>query len=396
MAFILLDDKIEHNQVAPMGIITLNGTEELAKIVDRRLIDLYTKMEKNGAQQVDSFLIPIDLPRFQSGDAKGSLSQSVRGKDIYILCDPGNYSYTYTMFGYEQHMSPDDHFSDLKRAIQAIGGKAHRISVVMPLLYGGRQHRKAGRESLDCAVMLQELQNMGVSEIVTFDAHDPRVVNAIPLMGFDNVIPSYQMLKALLLHNPDIEIDKDNFMVVSPDEGAISRNVYYASVLGVELGMYYKRRDYSVMKNGRNPIVAHEFLGADLKGKDVFIYDDMISSGESMLDIAYDLHERGAKRVFAACTYALFTEGIAKFNKAFEEGVLCGVLSTNLTYRRPELKEAKWYYEVDCSKYMAYLIASLNHDMSVSLMLDPKDKINRIMAKHREDLAKNRDEQLTL
>ena len=281
-------------------------------------------------------------------------------------------------------MSPDDHFADLKRAIQAIGGKAHRITVIMPNMYGARQHRRSYRESLDCAVALQELQNMGVSSILTFDAHDPRVQNAVPLMGFDNVMPSYQVLKTLLKHVPDICLEKEHFMVVSPDEGAISRNVFYASILGVDMGMYYKRRDYSKIVNGRNPIVAHEFLGSDIAGKDVLVYDDMIASGDSMLDIAYDLNKRGARRVFAGCTYALFTEGIERFNEAVEKGVLAGVLSTNLTYRRPELLAAPWYYEVDVSKYVAYFIASMNHNMSVNTLLDPHQKIRDLIDAHKK------------
>jgi ribose-phosphate pyrophosphokinase len=395
MSFNITSDQIEqHNQVAPLGIIVMNGTEEISKKVDEHLVKLYPSLA--GAQKHEtSFLQGVKCPRFQSGDGKAVLDQSVRGMDIYIICDTGNYNCTYNMFGHEVPLSPDEHFADLKRVIQAIGGKAHRINVIMPILYGGRQHRKKARESLDCAVALQELQNMGVSEVVTFDAHDPRVQNAVPLMGFDNVIPSYQTLKALLKHVPDIMLDKDNFMVVSPDEGAMDRNVYYASVLGVELGMYYKRRDYSQIKNGRNPIVAHEFLGTEISGKDVFIYDDIISSGESMLDIAYDLRKRGAGRIFAGCTYALFTEGVEKFQKAVDEGVLSGVLSTNLTYRRPELLEAPWYFEVDCSKYMAYLIAALNHDMSVSLLLDPLTKINNLVKGHRAETG-NKEQQLNL
>lgn len=387
MSFNITSDQIEHSQVAPMGILVMDGTEEISRKVNEHLSRLYSSFD--GPQQhVDSFLLSLKCPRFQTGDGKAVLDQSVRGLDVYIISDVGNYNCTYEMYGRKVPMSPDEHFADLKRAIQAIGGKAHRVNVIMPILYGGRQHRKNARESLDCAVALQELQNMGVSEVVTFDAHDPRVQNAIPLMGFDNVIPSYQTLKALLKHVPDIMLDKENFMVVSPDEGAIDRNVYYASVLGVELGMYYKRRDYSQIKNGRNPIIAHEFLGSDIHGKDVFIYDDIISSGDSMLDIAYDLRGRGAGRIFAGCTYALLTEGIGKFQDAVDKGVLSGVLSTNLTYRRPELLEAPWYFEVDCSKYMAYLIAALNHDMSVSLLLDPLAKINELVIDHRAESIK--------
>lgn len=383
MAGNVISSQIEdHHQVAPIGIIMMQGTEELSKKVNERLMKLYSDLHGPEIVRMPVMIKP-DVPRFQSGDGKAVLNESVRGLDIYIICDPGNYSCTYTMFGQKVPMSPDDHFADLKRIIQAISGKAHRVSVIMPLLYGGRQHKRNRRESLDCAMALQELESMGVEEIVTFDAHDPRVVNAVPLMGFDNVLPNYQVLKALLNHVPDLQIDKDNFMVVSPDTGAMDRNVFYASVLGVELGMYYKRRDYSQIVNGKNPIVAHEFLGTDVGGKDVLIYDDIISSGESVLDIAYDLRERGAGRVFAGCTYALFTDGIGKFQEAVDKGVLSAVLSSNLTYRRPELKNVSWYYEVDCSKYMTYLIAALNHDMSVGLLLDPTAKINTLIENHR-------------
>ncbi len=386
MPFDASTESITHLQVANLGLVAMDSASELGKKVDRHLKKLYSRLE--GPQKdADSFLVGVSCPRFQTGDAKAVIGQSVRGMDVYLLTDVGNYNCTYSMFGHPVPMSPDDHYQDLKRAIEAIGGKAHRITVIMPILYGGRQHRRTSRESLDCAVALQELRNMGVHSIITFDAHDPRVQNAVPLMGFDNVMPSYQTLKALLHHVPDIVINKDSFMVVSPDEGAIDRNVYYASVLGVDMGMYYKRRDYSRIVNGRNPIVAHEFLGNDIHGKDVFVYDDIISSGDSMLDIAYDLRKRGAGRIFAGCTYALFTEGVDKFTEAVEKGYLSGVLSTNLTYRRPELLEAPWYYEVDVSKYVAYFIASMNHDMSISLLLDPLTKINDLVARHAEKQA---------
>lgn len=383
MPFSSTVDNVKHLQAAPLGLLVMDSAKELGEKVDDHLRKLYATLESGGQDGTSSFKIGCECPRFQTGDAKGIIYQSVRGRDIYILSDPGNYNCTFKMHGMDVPMSPDDHFADIKRLIQAIGGKAYRITVIMPMLYGARQHRRSYRESLDCAVALQELQAMGVNSILTVDAHDPRVQNAVPLMGFDNIMPNYQVLKALLKHVPDIRIDKDSFMVVSPDEGAMSRNVYYASVLGVDMGMYYKRRDYSKIVNGHNPIVAHEFMGADVTGKDVLVYDDMISSGESMLDIAYDLHKRGAGRVFAGCTYGLFTEGIEKFNKAFEEGVLTAVLSTNLTYRKPELLSAPWYYEVDCSKYVAYFITSLNHNMSVSNMLDPHKKIDALMERHR-------------
>lgn len=388
MPFSSTVDNVKHPQVATLGLMAMESASELGKKVDDHLRRLYQNNGNDCQDGSSSFLIPCSCPRFQSGDAKGIINQSVRGDDLYLLTDVGNYNCTYKMFGQDVPMSPDDHFADLKRAIQAIGGKAHRITVIMPNMYGARQHRRSSRESLDCAVALQELQNMGVSSILTFDAHDPRVQNAIPLMGFDNVMPSYQVLKALLKHVPDLQLDKDSFMVVSPDEGAISRNVYYASILGVDMGMYYKRRDYSRIVNGRNPIVAHEFLGSDITGKDVLVYDDMIASGDSMLDIAYDLKKRGANRVFAGCTYALFTEGLDRFNEAIEKGVLAGVLSTNLTYRKPELLAAPWYYEVDVSKYVAYFIASMNHNMSVSYLLDPHQKIKDLIESHKKEQQK--------
>ena len=289
------------------------------------------------------------------------------------------------MFGETNSMSPDDHFQDLKRIIQAAGGKAHRISVIMPILYGGRQHRRNYRESLDCAVALQELERMGVSNIVTFDAHDPRVHNAIPLMGFDNVMPTYQVLKALLRKHPELELDKQHFMIISPDEGAINRNMYYASVLGVDLGMFYKRRDYSQVVNGRNPIVAHEYLGNSVEGKDVFIADDIISSGESMLDIAYELKKRKANRIFCYATYPIFTNGLDAFDKAYNDGVIAGVLGTNLTYRTDALKSREWFTDVDVSKYIAYFIAAINHDVSISTIIDPHEKIKLLLEKHNQN-----------
>ena len=291
----------------------------------------------------------------------------------------GYYNQKYKIFGHENFMSPDDHFQNLKRLIQATSGKAKRMSVIMPLLYGSRQHRRAYRESLDCAVALQELQAMGISNIVTFDAHDPRMQNAVPLMGFDNVMPTYQVLKAMLRAVPDLQLDRDHFMVISPDEGAMNRNMYYASVLGVNLGMFYKRRDYSQVVNGRNPIVAHEYLGESVEGKDVFVADDIISSGESMLDIAYALKKQGAKRIFANATYAIFTNGLDSFDKAYADGMIAGVFGSNLTYRTPELLSRPWFHEVDVSKYIAYFIAALNHDLSVSAIIDPHEKIKALL-----------------
>ena len=363
--------------VAPLGIIAMNGTEDLASRIDHYL----TTWAAASGTPVDTFLLEADCPRFSSGDAKGIIHQPVRGLDLYILVDVANYNCTYKMFGLENHMSPDDHYQDVKRIIQAVSGKAHRLNVIMPVLYGGRQHRRNYRESLDCAVALQELQSMGVSNIITVDAHDPKVVNAVPLMGIDNIMPVYQTLKTIFRTVPDVEFDKEHFMVVSPDEGAINRNMYYASVLGVDLGMFYKRRDYSRVVNGRNPIIAHEYLGNSVEGKDVFIADDMISSGESMLDLVYELKNRKANRIYAYVTYGFFTGGFDRFDKAYEEGVLSAVYATNLTYRAPELLSKEWFHEVDVSKYISYYIASLNHDLSISKVIDPHEKIKLLLEK---------------
>ncbi|MBR5135291.1 MAG: ribose-phosphate pyrophosphokinase [Clostridia bacterium] len=365
--------------VAPLRIIALSSAKELGDRIDHYL----SEWSKDKEWQHDSFLVEAECPRFSSGDGKGLIKESIRGDDLYILVDVGNYDCTYNLFGYENRMSPDDHYQDLKRIIQAASGKAHRINVVMPILYGGRQHRRNYRESLDCAAALQELTAMGVSNIVTFDAHDPRVHNAIPLTGFDNIMPSYQVLKALFTSVPDIHPDRDHLMVISPDEGAMNRNMFYASVMGVDLGMFYKRRDFSRIVNGRNPIVAHEYLGNSVEGKDVFIADDIISSGESMLDIAYELKKRNAKRIFTYATYALFVNGLDVFDKAVADGVLDGVFGTNLTYRRPELADRPWFHEVDVSKYVAYFIAALNCDVSVSTIVDPHAKIKQLLAEYR-------------
>ncbi len=368
-----------YKEVAPLGIIAMKGTEELAAKINNYLIRW---ADRNG-KPYDDFMIEATCPRFASGDAKGIIKNTVRGKDLFILIDVGNYSCKYKFFDQENYMSPDDHYADLKRIIQAASGKPHRINVIMPLLYGGRQHRRNYRESLDCAFMLQELRDMGVENVITVDAHDPRVCNAIPLMGFDNVIPSYQVLKAMFKAFPDLIIDKEHFMVVSPDEGALNRNMFYASVMGVDMGMFYKRRDYSVIVNGRNPIVAHEYLGSSVKGKTVFVADDIISSGESMLDIARELKKREAKQFFAYATYAIFTNGLESFDKAYEEGLLDGVFGTNLTYRSPELLKRPWFKEVDVSKYIAYFIASINHDTSISNVIDPHAKIDALLQEHR-------------
>ena len=362
-------------QEAYLALIACPGAEELTKLVDQHLVNWGKEVGINR----ETFIVPCDCPRFQSGDAKGLVKESVRGYDVFLVVDPGNYSLTYNLFGHENHMSPDDHYANLKRLIQAVAGRAHRVSVIMPSLYGGRQHRRISRESLDCAVALQELQAMGVSNIITFDAHDPRLMNAVPLMSFDNVMPTYQVLKTLLNHMPDLNFDAEHFMVISPDEGAMARNMYYSSVLGCNLGMFYKRRDYSRVVNGRNPIVAHEYLGESVEGKTVFIADDIIASGESMLEVAGELKKRGAKHIICNATFPLFTSGLAKFDKAVADGTLTAVLGTNLTYRKPELLERDWYFDVDCSKYTAYFIAAINHDMSVSSICDPIKKIDTLL-----------------
>ena len=380
------------NRVAPLGIISLAGAQELSKKVEAHLV----RWAKLAGLDYDTFLIESSCPRFSSGDGKGMINSTVRGYDLFFIVDVGNYSLTYNYFGQENRMSPDDHYQDLKRLIQAASGKAHRMNVVMPLLYGGRQHRRSYRESLDCAYMLQELQHMGVSNLLTFDAHDPRVQNAVPVMGFDNLMPEYQVLKKLFKDFPDLSTDKNDFMIVSPDEGALNRNMHYASVLGVELGMFYKRRDYSRIVDGRNPIVAHEYLGASVEGKDVFVADDIISSGESVLDIAENVKERRANRFFAYATYAIFTNGLEKFDKAYEQGLIDGIFGSNLTYLKPELRNRPWFHEVDVSKYIAYFISALNHDVSISSLLDPHSKIEALLKKPALERAKYADEQLSL
>ncbi|MBR6385830.1 MAG: ribose-phosphate pyrophosphokinase [Ruminococcus sp.] len=366
------------SSAAPIGIIAMNSVTELGDKINRYLVD----WSKKAGYETESFLIESECPRFSSGDGKGLIKSTVRGMDLFIIVDVGNYSIKYDYFGNQNCMSPDDHYQDLKRIIQAAGGKAHRINVIMPILYGGRQHRRNYRESLDCACALQELEAMGVSNIVAFDAHDPRVQNAVPLMGFDNVMPTYQVLKTMLREIKGVSYTKDKFMVVSPDEGALNRNMYYASVLGVEMGMFYKRRDYSTIVNGRNPIVAHEYIGNSVEGKDIFVADDIISSGESMLDLAYALKEKKAGRIFTYATYAIFTNGLEKFDKAFEEGVIDGVFGTNLTYRTPELLSRPWFHEVDVSKYIAYFIEAINHEVSISKIIDPHEKIEVLLKKY--------------
>ena len=362
-------------QEAYLALIACPGAEELTELVDKHLVG----WANAAGIQKSSFIIPCDCPRFQSGDAKGLVKESTRGHDVFIVVDPGNYSVTYKLFGHINHMSPDDHFANLKRIIQAVAGRAHRVSVIMPSLYGGRQHRRVSRESLDCACALQELQAMGVANIITFDAHDPRLTNAVPLLSFDNVMPTNEVLTTLLNHMPDLDFDKEHFMVVSPDEGAMSRNMYYSSVLGCNLGMFYKRRDYSRIVQGRNPIVAHEYLGDSVEGKTVFIADDIIASGESMLEVARELKKRGAKRIITNATFPLFTSGVEKFKAAVEEGVLDAVLGTNLTYRKPELLAQPWYFDVDCSVHTAYYVAAINHDMPFTTIYDPNAETKKLL-----------------
>lgn len=364
---------------APIALIATPGAEELAQLIDKRLITLFSESHLGKKLHKDAFILKSDCPRFTNGDAKGIIYETVRGKDLYIICDPGNHGVTYPFFGKEIPLTPDEHFQNLKRIICACTGKPARITVIMPMLYGGRQHRRSARESLDCALMLQELESMGVTDIITFDAHDPRVQNSVPLMGFDNYFAHYQILKCLTRRFPDVKLQKDSLMVISPDEGAMTRNVFYASVLGLDLGMFYKRRDYSTIINGRNPIVAHEYIGASVEGMNVFVADDMIATGDSILKLAKEIKEKGAKKVFLAATFSLFTEGVEKFNKAYEEGIFDAVLSTNLTYRIPELKECEWFVEADLSKYISYIIAAANVNESVANLLDPSQKIRELV-----------------
>lgn len=335
----------------------------------------------------DNYLIDCDCPRFGTGESKGLLGESIRGKDLFVMVDVCNYSLTYTVSGHLNHMSPDDHYQDLKRIISAANGKAHRVNVIMPFLYESRQHKRTKRESLDCALALQELIDMGVSNIITFDAHDPRVQNSIPLHGFDSFNPPYQFMKALLRAEPDLIVDKDHLMIVSPDEGAMHRAVYFSNVLGVDMGMFYKRRDYSTIVNGKNPIVAHEFLGTDIKGKNIIIIDDMISSGESMLDVAKQIKERGASRVFVCTSFGLFTEGFEKFDEYYEAGYIDRVITTNLTYLPPAALEKPYFVVADMSKFIALIIDSLNHDITMSSVLVPTDKIHKLLDRHNTDLA---------
>ena len=373
-----------------LGILALESSRDMGKRVNDYIVDWRNDRAQNHATAAsfagynrDSFIIDSACPRFGSGEAKGIIRESVRGQDLYILVDVCNYNLTYTVCGQTNHMSPDDHYQDLKRIIAAVGGKARRITVIMPFLYESRQHRRSARESLDCALALQELTQMGVESIITFDAHDPRVQNAIPLKSFETVQPTYQFIKALLKNVDDLKIDTDHLMVISPDEGAMGRAVYYANVLGIDVGMFYKRRDYTQVVDGRNPIVAHEFLGSSVEGKDVIIIDDMISSGESIIEVATELKRRKANRIFAAATFGLFTNGLEKFDKAYEEGVLTGVLTTNLIYQTPELLSKPYYINCDMSKYIALIIDTLNHDGSLSQILSPNERIQNVLRKYK-------------
>ena len=375
-----------------LGLIPLKSCEELGAKVDQYLVGWREKREhahKNEAAfkgyHRDSYIISTSVPRFGTGEAKGVIKESVRGYDLYLMVDVTNYSLTYSVSGHENHMSPDDHYADLKRIIAAVGGKARRITAIIPFLYESRQHKRTARESLDCALALQELTAMGVDNIITFDAHDPRVQNAIPLKGFETVQPAYQFIKGILKNCDDLKLDNDHLMIISPDEGGTNRAVYLANVLGVDMGMFYKRRDYSKIVDGRNPIVAHEFLGPSVEGKDVIIIDDMISSGESMIDVATELKKRKANRIFVVATFGLFTNGLDRFDKAVEDGTIYKVVTTNLTYQTPELLSRPYYINCDMSKYIAYIIDTLNHDSSISDLLNPYDRIQKLVSKYKEE-----------
>ena len=381
---------LETIPVGSLGMIALEGCKPLGEKIDKYLVKWRTERESEhkdslafSGYQRPSYLLNAKVPRFGSGEAKGVILESVRGSDLYLLVDVANYSLTYSLCGHENHMSPDDHYQDLKRIIAAVGGKARRITVIMPFLYESRQHKRTTRESLDCALALQELVSMGVDNIITFDAHDPRVQNAIPLHGFETVQPAYQFIKGLLKNVKGLQIDSDHMMVISPDEGGMGRAIYIANVLGLDMGMFYKRRDYTRIVNGRNPIVAHEFLGTDVEGKDMIIIDDMISSGESVLEVAAELKKRKANRIFVFTTFGLFTSGLDKFDKAYENGIITKVLTTNLIYQTPELLSRDWYINCDMSKYIAYIIDTLNHDSSISDLLNPNERIQSIVSRYK-------------
>ena len=381
---------LETIPVGSLGMIPLEGCRALGEKVDNYLVKWRTERESEHKEslafagyQRESYILKANVPRFGSGEAKGMILESVRGIDLYLLVDVANYSLTYSLSGHENHMSTDDHYQDLKRIIAAVGGKARRITVIMPYLYESRQHKRTARESLDCALALQEMVSMGVDNIITFDAHDPRVQNAIPLHGFETVQPIYQFVKGLLKHVTDLQIDSGHMRIISPDEGGMSRAIYMANVLGLDMGMFYKRRDYTRIINGRNPIVAHEFLGSSVEGKDMVIIDDMISSGESVLEVATALKERKARKIFICATFGLFTNGLEKFDRAYENGMIDRVLTTNLVYQTPELLKREWYVDCDMSKYIAYLIDTLNHDASISDLLDPNERIQRAVTRYK-------------
>ena len=372
-----------------LGLLPLESCKGIGEEVDKYLVSWRRERKHEHEGDItfsgyarDSYVIKASCPRFGSGEAKGTLKESVRGYDLFILVDITNYNLTYKLCGMENHMSPDDHYQDLKRMIAAVSGKARRITVIMPFLYESRQHRRTARESLDCAMALQELTALGVDNIITFDAHDPRVQNAIPMNGFETVKASYQFIKSILHTVDDLKLDNDHMMIISPDEGGTDRAVYLANVLGIDMGMFYKRRDYSKIVDGRNPIVAHEFLGTSVEGKDVLIVDDMISSGDSMIDVATELKKRKANRIFVVATFGLFTNGMEKFDKAVEDGIIYKVVTTNLTYQTPELLSRPYYINCDMSKYIAYIIDTLNHDTSISDLLDPYDRIKSLVAKY--------------
>ena len=377
---------LENIPVGALGLIPITGCEELGEQVNKFLVKWRKESENQHVGDVvfngyvrDNYIINTKVPRFGSGEAKGIITESVRGKDLYLMVDVLNYNVTYSLTGNVNHMSPDDHFQNLKRVIAAIGGKSRRINIIMPFLYESPQHKRSGRESLDCALALQELVRMGVDNIITFDAHDPRVQNAIPLNGFETVSPTYQFIKSLLGTVKDLQIDSDHMMAISPDEGGTHRAIYLANVLGLDMGMFYKRRDYTRIVNGRNPIVAHEFLGSSVEGKDVIIIDDMISSGDSIIEVAKELKRRKANRIFAAATFGLFTNGMDRFDKAYEDGLIHGILTTNLIYRTPELLSKPYYIDCDMSKYIALLIDTLNHDGSISTLLSPNERIQHVL-----------------
>lgn len=381
---------LETIPVGSLGMIALEGCKPLGEKIDKYLVKWRTERESEhkdslafSGYQRPSYLLRANVPRFGSGEAKGVILESVRGSDLYLLVDVANYSLTYSLGGHENHMSPDDHYQDLKRIIAAVGGKARRITVIMPFLYESRQHKRTARESLDCALALQELVAMGVDNIITFDAHDPRVQNAIPLHGFETVQPAYQFIKGLLKNVKGLQIDSDHMMVISPDEGGMGRAIYIANVLGLDMGMFYKRRDYTRIVNGRNPIVAHEFLGTDVEGKDMIIIDDMISSGESVLEVASELKKRKANRIFVFATFGLFTSGLDRFDAAYENGTITKVLTTNLIYQTPELLSRDWYINCDMSKYIAYIIDTLNHDSSISDLLNPNERIQSVVSRYK-------------